>query len=113
MNHQTYQASAGQTELSKAIAKHARQRLEHRLFAPTSKDVAKPCRVSYGWCFVHMAKELPPEPVVAVGQFQIARSNELEIDLRDVHPEVVSALTDPTWGIDAEPVGFKEVGGDD
>jgi len=58
---------------------------------------------------VHMAKALPPEPVVSVGAFQIGRSNELEIDLRDVDPEVVHALTEHEAGVcPGDPVGFHD-----
>jgi len=66
------------------------QRFAHMMHSPSEKDLDKPCRESYGWCWVHMAKALPPKPVMAVGPF--SASNELEIDLRDVNPEVLRLL---------------------
>ena len=40
---------------------------EHYLFTPVAKDISKPCRNRWGWCFTHMAKALPegytPPPV--------------------------------------------------
>ena len=98
-------------EFQRAAEEYVGARMVHMMGSPDLKSLRAPCRDSYGWCFVHMAKALPPEPVRSIGP--LSATTRLEVDLHDVHPDVVRALNDPTWGINAEPVGFKEDSSDD
>ena len=97
-------------EFQRAAEEYVGLRMVHFAGSPDLKTLRAPCRDSYGWCFVHMAKALPPEPIQSIGA--LSATTRLEVDLHDVHPDVLRVLTDaPT--IDAEPVGIMEDGGDD